>query len=627
MKEFNEETVEKLVHDLKIKKEKQPKKFEPYIQQIRFPHYKMLQENAFIDFDFPFTVLIGENGCNKTSVLQALYGVPQNNSVGEYWFETSVDKIDDKKSDEKNCFIYTYLQQKLNKKVEVLKTRVNKKNQLDYWETSRPLKKYGMKKIDPKDLKKAENKAKTRWDGINKTVNYSDCKSYTYSYDLFFYHDNFSQSAKIKTKQDFIRKRSKYLAEVIKNKYKSYKKFSKERVFSNISMDKKACEAVSKIMGQDYSEIRIITHSLYSRETAFKPAKTIWMKKNNKEYSEAFAGTGESRIVLLVNDVINAKDKSLILIDEPEVSLHPRAIENFKKFLLYESLKKDLQIVITSHSPQMIKGLPGNAIKYMKYNNDTGEVSISNNTDYGEAFFELQDEIDKPIKIFVEDKLAKALVNKAIEYSPQHDYFSKSMNVITLPIGSKSMITDFVKASASTDKWNEFYIFDGDQKKVIDEDGFDFENHIFDEKILSGKKDTPKYLGKLINKLVGFNLNFNISGNKSNSNGNMYIEHRKIKAKFLRYWMSNVKFLPCLTPELGIIEAAGKKADKDDENGKQFFVNYSQNLLGDCTSDDIFFVQRMLLNDIKKDNNLLKEVEEIIKNINKTVEKNSKNKN
>ncbi|CJH58694.1 Uncharacterised protein [Streptococcus pneumoniae] len=43
--------------------------------------------------------------------------------------------------------------------------------------------------------------------------------------------------------------------------------------------------------------------------------------------------TGEARIILLVNDIVNAQSNSLILIDEPEISLHPSAIYKFKEFL------------------------------------------------------------------------------------------------------------------------------------------------------------------------------------------------------------------------------------------------------------------------------------------------------
>ncbi|MCC2890180.1 hypothetical protein [Enterobacter hormaechei] len=43
--------------------------FEPFIQHIRFPYFKNLEMNARIDFQFPITALVGQNGTNKSSVI------------------------------------------------------------------------------------------------------------------------------------------------------------------------------------------------------------------------------------------------------------------------------------------------------------------------------------------------------------------------------------------------------------------------------------------------------------------------------------------------------------------------------------------------------------------------------
>ncbi len=68
---------------------------EPYINHIRFPHFKNLEDDTRIDFDFPITALVGPNGANKSSVLKALFGAPGNNNLGTRWFSTQVDPIDE----------------------------------------------------------------------------------------------------------------------------------------------------------------------------------------------------------------------------------------------------------------------------------------------------------------------------------------------------------------------------------------------------------------------------------------------------------------------------------------------------------------------------------------------------
>ena len=68
--------------------------FLPYIEEIRFPMYKALEDDLRITFDYPITALIGANGTNKSSILQAISAAPEGRSLAQYWFSTAVDDID-----------------------------------------------------------------------------------------------------------------------------------------------------------------------------------------------------------------------------------------------------------------------------------------------------------------------------------------------------------------------------------------------------------------------------------------------------------------------------------------------------------------------------------------------------
>ncbi|MCY7130215.1 AAA family ATPase [Streptococcus gordonii] len=138
--------------------------FYPYIDYIRFPHYKSLSLNSKINFDFPITLLVGKNGVNKTSILQALYGSPANKSVSEYWFSTNVDYIDE--GEGKQCLIYSYFNEKASRNVEVLKGRSGTAKGLDYWEPYAPQKQYGMERLRKNEY--IGSSSTDRWDGIEK---------------------------------------------------------------------------------------------------------------------------------------------------------------------------------------------------------------------------------------------------------------------------------------------------------------------------------------------------------------------------------------------------------------------------------------------------------------------------
>jgi hypothetical protein len=75
-----------------------------------------------------------------------MQGSPEGENLGVYWFSTSTDPIAD--TGARNAFIYGYHHKGAGKAVEVLKTRVKKDEDPDYWEPSRALTSYGMAKFE-----------------------------------------------------------------------------------------------------------------------------------------------------------------------------------------------------------------------------------------------------------------------------------------------------------------------------------------------------------------------------------------------------------------------------------------------------------------------------------------------
>lgn len=69
----------------------------------------------------------------------------------------------------------------------------------------------------------------------------------------------------------------------------------------------------------------------------------------NLSYPSHYMGAGEQKIFEIVKSVINAPKGALILIEEPEVSLHSKAMHDLVLFLKQQAEEKSLQIVITTH--------------------------------------------------------------------------------------------------------------------------------------------------------------------------------------------------------------------------------------------------------------------------------------
>lgn len=487
--------------------------FENFVEYIRFPFYKNLELKAKIDFNFPLTILVGQNGSGKSSALQGIYGMPEGYSPGHFWFSTSVDPIED---NERPCLVYGYKGEDGLIK-EVLKTRIGKTKGTHYWEPSRPLKKYDMEILE----------GGLRHPTIKKKVEYLDFRSELSAYDKFFYFSNFNITKTFKSKQDSVRIKSKHLKETIDNNTEN--KYHSRKIDKPIILNEEALEAVNGILGKEYVECKLIHHNLYSSV----PGLTIYFRTSFLNYSEAFAGRGEFAVVRLVYEITKAEKYSLILLDEPEVSLHPGAQEKLLEFLLKQTLEKKLQIVLSTHSPKFVQFLPENAIKLFLPSNN-GRFKIKNQCHYVEAFQNIGQEIDSSDKkvIYVEDFLAKEIIERMVD--DLNNELAVIFKVTYLPGGGDVLLAKAAAYTQENEK-GKFIILDGDKFRIkIDPSTLTLtESQSFTE------------LDRKIKEVTGTqfkSLGFAIDGNGSSGSD----EQQKIdySIRYLDYLFKNLDYFP-----------------------------------------------------------------------------------
>ncbi|HBB9909637.1 TPA: ATP-binding protein [Citrobacter freundii] len=510
----------------KLKKVMASQDIEPFIRHIRFPFFKNLTEGCKIDFNYPITALVGQNGTNKSSVLRALFGSPNNYSLGSLWFSTDVDEI---KDGGRSRFIYGYFDKPTKSIVEVIKTRISKENDPDYWEPSRPIRSDDMAAMPDKIL--SPNQLKTRWKAIEKNVIYLDFRATISAFDKFFYHSDFHTYPK----KDYLRKRSQMLKEIIDNNLKEFRphKGKKDKLFTNTLLEKNKVETISKILGRTYKSIRLIEHSLFTNDRA----PTIILQSENLKYSEAFAGSGEFAVSILVHKLMDCQKASLILLDEPEVSLHPAAQCNLMEFLCEEALKNKHQIVISTHSSSIVKDLPKEAIKLFCLNDKIGKVDVLQNVSPEESFFILGERIEKKT-VIVEDRLAKKFVEKALKIGGEALF--NSFEVKHCPGGVGSIYQNLAVPLCVANVKNVVFLLDGDQ-------------HVTDEYPTSDsipEKDNAK-LQAIIKTTINQDIKFNCDGSNGVANNN---QKYKMQKDFIDFIHDKIGFLPVYTPELFIIE-------------------------------------------------------------------------
>jgi energy-coupling factor transporter ATP-binding protein EcfA2 len=494
--------------------------FRNYIDYIQFPYFRNLDKNTRITFDFPLTVFVGQNGSGKSSTLHALYGAPKRNTPFEFWFSTAVDPIQEvSDGGDRHSFFYVYKDNQ-GRPLEVLKQRIFKRNNPDYWETARPNLSYGMTRINDGG----------RNQPIEKDVVYIDFRSELSAFDKYFYFKKPRKTKTINNKQDFLRKHSVFLRSIIDGHNVIINRYGEDRnellkVFTAAEL-----KQISFILGKKYISGKIVKHKLFE-EWGY----SVIFETESYSYSEAFAGSGEMAVVRLVLEVLGAKQYSLILLDEPEVSLHPGAQKRLKFFLLDETRKKQLQVVISSHSPSMIEELPSNAIKVFSQL-PSGKFNVRNGITPHEAFYHLEQTNPARKTLIVEDFLSKEIINGVLK---EMGDATASLFQINFYTGGASVIKNhFINVYSHANETNKFIVFDGDQKLV--------QQHFNPDLIIESEQTNDRFKQE-IRAQTGSDISFYPDGNQDQ--GSREDQERILRRNYLKFYLRNVSYLPLRIPE------------------------------------------------------------------------------
>lgn len=131
------------------------------------------------------------------------------------------------------------------------------------------------------------------------------------------------------------------------------------------------------------------------------------------KYSSLSMGTGEQRVLKILEKVRSAEAYSLVLIDEIDLLLHVSALGRLIEVLYSIAQSKHLQIVFTTHSVEMLALKRYVRIQYIA----NVEVESDSKTFVYEKIssdllYSLTGKTRRPIKIYVEDTLAASIVKE-----------------------------------------------------------------------------------------------------------------------------------------------------------------------------------------------------------------------
>ncbi len=161
---------------------------------------------------------------------------------------------------------------------------------------------------------------------------------------------------------------------------------------------------LSNILGHNYAQAKMAT-------TDVDPNRKIpVLERTNAMYSGYHQGQGETTIAELIQ--ADLPKYSLVLIDEIESSLHPRAQRRLIRDLATVCRERELQIILTTHSPYVLEELPKEARLQIFEQNGERQAMIGVSPEF--ALSKMDEEMHPECEIYVEDETAQIWLQEII---------------------------------------------------------------------------------------------------------------------------------------------------------------------------------------------------------------------
>ncbi len=182
---------------------------------------------------------------------------------------------------------------------------------------------------------------------------------------------------------------------------------------------------LSQIMGREYDNARMAICNIdANREIPV-------LSKSSSPYSGFHQGSGEITIAELLRTEL--PQYGLILIDEIESSLHPRAQRRLMRDLAVAARDRECQIIITTHSPYILEELPLAARIYILETGRTKEVVHGVSPQF--AMTKMDDENHPECELYVEDNRAVVWLGEILSKHASNIYMRCSI----IPYGAANL--------------------------------------------------------------------------------------------------------------------------------------------------------------------------------------------
>ncbi len=217
-----------------------------------------------------------------------------------------------------------------------------------------------------------------------------------------------------------------------------------------VAFDLPRLQRLTQIVGKQYTSAGISV----TDAGADKPVPVLQL--GGLRYSGFHQGAGEIAAAELL--AVDYPKYSIVLIDEIETSLHPRAQRRLMRDLAKVARDREIQIILTTHSPYVLDELPPEARIYLMdgAGGKTAVVGVSPEF----AMTRMDDEQHPECDLYVEDNRAATLVSEILVASDR-DLLSRAK---LIPYGAASVgMALGIMASQNRFPRPSLVFLDGDQ--------------------------------------------------------------------------------------------------------------------------------------------------------------------
>ena len=206
---------------------------------------------------------------------------------------------------------------------------------------------------------------------------------------------------------------------------------------STETLDATFSKYYSSILGRQYAKVRLAKSNA-------DPNKVVGVvEQGGIEYSQYHQGAGEDATLDLMRILQDVPNTSLILIDEIEASLHPRAQRRLIHFLLWLTRTKQVQVILSTHSGFILEELPPEARIFLARGVDGIQVHYGVSPNYALSRI---DDVEKPdLYLFTEDQEAVVLTTEILRHKN-----ADLKRIRVMPVGPADMVVALGKLASNS---------------------------------------------------------------------------------------------------------------------------------------------------------------------------------